>query len=871
MSKSTPYTVSQSSPNTKSSRGLNQSIHSTQSNGNEPKCLECLTNSPELGEQQLLETASASKQHNLSKSTPTLVPFSEATGPISQFTGISEPTAPNQETTTSTGFHSPAQAHQMLELEQDLITQNQPYGEKDCGASALPNPGSLLWNSLKDLSIEDFEQSLDRYEWRAIALKIFSSYRQRKQERCTNETGFLSCPTLTSCSSKSSRSAGGTKCEKWWKDNGLVPAGSQLSAPAIALLMGYPEDWFQALSPSLIIPPVESAPGISQGELSHQPRLPWRYAVFCTLIAFWQHEISLLCDSLEGDNSNYSSCNESSNASVHLPGVREGVSEQGDSELEKDHQILQSEMLQSEQAQNQGRSSCDRNVRVGNDSGGNSQKSRSKYSRCKQSLQERGIQTSPKDDQPNQRRQERQLERRCGDEEGVHCSEVSGSSQGFRGWGLCTPAHPSDGEILGTIPELLRTRTSRQRGSASHQSQHAGQPDREPSVDESVTAQSATSAGSSSEALQESQEDGHGRDISVSKSCEFGNWNESWGSAGSNQEPASLQGNYLGVCELSRRRSHCPGSCTCPSCQQPLISLDHGCGICGWVSSPSVLRDSSRDHSTYPLELKQDTDCLESSTSTPSVNNYSPVLGETAHPLELKGLCEQLPPVLGETAYPLEPEERPASLEALAEATSSLINPALLPSLSLAERGNLPKIRGIYLVLKQTEVIYIGQASNIWQRWQSHHLISRLWLLPEIRIAWSEVEGTPLHLIERLLIKRFLPLLNNTFVTGDVPRESRAVQRASGWLERYTKTKKLKNGTIATYPACERERDPDNPDHWYWAYRYEEKRQDAKSDNGYITRAVSLPRVKVQAVRRAIARGLSVEKVLSFIQGEELK
>jgi len=57
--------------------------------------------------------------------------------------------------------------------------------------------------------------------------------------------------------------------------------------------------------------------------------------------------------------------------------------------------------------------------------------------------------------------------------------------------------------------------------------------------------------------------------------------------------------------------------------------------------------------------------------------------------------------------------------------------------------------------------------------------------------------------------------------------------RASGWLEPCTKTKLLKSGITATYPLVEGERDPNNPHHWYWAYRYEEKTQGAtKSDNG---------------------------------------
>ncbi len=91
-------------------------------------------------------------------------------------------------------------------------------------------------------------------------------------------------------------------------------------------------------------------------------------------------------------------------------------------------------------------------------------------------------------------------------------------------------------------------------------------------------------------------------------------------------------------------------------------------------------------------------------------------------------------------------------------------------------------------------------------------------------------------------------------------------RKASGWLERYTKTKKLKGGAIATYPRVEGEREPNNSEHWYWAYRWEEKRDTAKSDNGYVTRAVSLPKNKVEAVQIAIARKWSQEKILSFIR-----
>lgn len=92
--------------------------------------------------------------------------------------------------------------------------------------------------------------------------------------------------------------------------------------------------------------------------------------------------------------------------------------------------------------------------------------------------------------------------------------------------------------------------------------------------------------------------------------------------------------------------------------------------------------------------------------------------------------------------------------------------------------------------------------------------------------------------------------------------------RASGWIEQQTKNTKLKGGIIATYPRVEGERDPDNLEHWYWNYRYEVKTDSAKSDNGHVTKAVSLKRSQVAAVQLAISRGWSIEKILSYIRGE---
>lgn len=118
------------------------------------------------------------------------------------------------------------------------------------------------------------------------------------------------------------------------------------------------------------------------------------------------------------------------------------------------------------------------------------------------------------------------------------------------------------------------------------------------------------------------------------------------------------------------------------------------------------------------------------------------------------------------------------------------------------------------------------------------------------------------------MITEVLPsVLSSTSTTLANPLKLKP-SRASGWLEKYTKNKKLKSGVTTTYPRVEGEREPDNPEHWYWAYRWEEKRESAKSGNGCVTRAISLPKDKVQAVSLAIARDCPVEKILAFIRGE---
>jgi hypothetical protein len=210
------------------------------------------------------------KQLSLWKSTPMRETSCDRTSQESQFTPISETTSQNQESLTSLPVVSPVQAQVMQELEQDYLTQSQHFGEKELDVLSRLNPVSVLSNNLKELSDEDFELFLADSIWQDTITRLKQS-RQQSLERVIKDDGFLLFPTLTSGQTSSKmRPAGQTKCEKWFKDNGLIPNGSQLSAQAIASLMNFPTDWFSPLSPVKLQEELE--PDILQVEPSPQPK-----------------------------------------------------------------------------------------------------------------------------------------------------------------------------------------------------------------------------------------------------------------------------------------------------------------------------------------------------------------------------------------------------------------------------------------------------------------------------------------------------------------------------------------------------------------------------------------------------------------------
>jgi hypothetical protein len=213
-----------------------------------------------------------------SKSTKMPKQYCDHTSPTSRSTQTSAPTIQQEESSTLFGEDSPVPTQAAPETEKDLKEKPAASGGNNSESSEPSDQYSVSLSSLPELSTEDYERFLADSEWQDIKAKLKSS-RRRSLVRDTADPACLLFPTLTACNSGNSRPAGQTKCEKWWKDKGLIPSGSQLGTGAIASIMGFPSDWFKGLTkfysknattPNLPTPQDASEPDPLQVEVSPQ-------------------------------------------------------------------------------------------------------------------------------------------------------------------------------------------------------------------------------------------------------------------------------------------------------------------------------------------------------------------------------------------------------------------------------------------------------------------------------------------------------------------------------------------------------------------------------------------------------------------------
>lgn len=113
---------------------------------------------------------------------------------------------------------------------------------------------------------------------------------------------------------------------------------------------------------------------------------------------------------------------------------------------------------------------------------------------------------------------------------------------------------------------------------------------------------------------------------------------------------------------------------------------------------------------------------------------------------------------------------------------------ASLPMLPLAQRADLPDCSAIYFAIADNgEVLYIGRAASLAQRWGSHHRRYQLEQVGNVRIAWLEADAAALAALEFGLVERFQPSLNGTLIDngpdGRVSCHIRIPLKLYKWLD----------------------------------------------------------------------------------------
>lgn len=91
--------------------------------------------------------------------------------------------------------------------------------------------------------------------------------------------------------------------------------------------------------------------------------------------------------------------------------------------------------------------------------------------------------------------------------------------------------------------------------------------------------------------------------------------------------------------------------------------------------------------------------------------------------------------------------------------------------------------------------------------------------------------------------------------------------KQKGCLYKYLENKKLKDGTIASYPRVIGDRKPDNPTHWRWGFNWEEK-----VDGEWKGRSIgSIPVGAIALIQSMQKEGVSLEEIIGFIRRAKSK
>lgn len=90
-----------------------------------------------------------------------------------------------------------------------------------------------------------------------------------------------------------------------------------------------------------------------------------------------------------------------------------------------------------------------------------------------------------------------------------------------------------------------------------------------------------------------------------------------------------------------------------------------------------------------------------------------------------------------------------------------------LPNLALSARQQLPECSAIYFAIAQGQVLYVGLATDLRNRWQGHHRLPQLEAIGkrcEVRLFWLVCAQDSLPELERQYIEHYSPVLNQSKV-----------------------------------------------------------------------------------------------------------
>ena len=87
------------------------------------------------------------------------------------------------------------------------------------------------------------------------------------------------------------------------------------------------------------------------------------------------------------------------------------------------------------------------------------------------------------------------------------------------------------------------------------------------------------------------------------------------------------------------------------------------------------------------------------------------------------------------------------------------------PNLKLTDRKQLPDCSAIYFATARSQVLYVGLATNLRQRWQNHHRYKQLEAInkkADVTLFWLACPPHQLQMLERQYIDHYGPVLNQT-------------------------------------------------------------------------------------------------------------